>query len=102
MPLKERLMDLEGAIGKAASCAPDAYPEHVLEVLGYSMSEMHAYKMADIKELWSEIRPQLKRDIDKVAVIDEKLKTAFAAFEAGNKESGQNAMWAIYNLHPEK
>ncbi|MBI2308394.1 MAG: hypothetical protein HYU78_13910 [Rhodocyclales bacterium] len=58
--------------------------------------------MADLKELWVEIREKLKRDQDKVPFIDEKLQEAFTAFDAGEKEKGVDAILAIYNLQVKK
>lgn len=33
-----------------------------------------------------------------MAFIDTKLKEGFDAFDRGDKETGRDAMWAIYNL----
>lgn len=90
MSLAETLKDFAGAIGRAASVAPDEYPEW--------SSDNYGITKADIEELWPMIRAKLKRDADKIAFIDEKLTEAFTAFDAGEKERGRKAMWAIYNL----
>lgn len=94
MPFKEKLDDFAGAIGAAGTSAPDRYAPS-----SYWTYETH---MTDLKELWAEIRPQLKRDVDKAQFIDNKLQEMFAAFEAGQKEKGQDAAWAIYNLEVKK
>lgn len=94
MSLKEKLADFAGSVGAAASRAPDEYPEW-----GHWTYESH---MADIRELWAEIRPQLKRDVDKAELIDSKLQEMFAAFEAGEKDKGRKAAMSIYNLDAEK
>ena len=94
MSLKERLADFEGSVGAAATRAPDEYPEW-----GSWTYETH---MADLKALWAEIRPQLKRDLDQAALVDEKLQEMFSAFEAGDKQRGRDAAWAIYNGKVEK
>lgn len=88
--LSEKLLNFAGNIGAAMTDAPDDYPEW-----GYITYEGN---MADIKELWSEIRPKLKRDVEKADFIEGKLQEAFAAFDAGEKEKGRKAMLAIYNL----
>jgi len=88
MSLKERLADFVGAITSAVD-APDNYP----------FPEFQSYEanMADIKELWAEIRPQIKRDLVQAEFVDAKLQEMFTAFEAGEKEKGRDAAWAIYN-----
>ncbi|MCH7344479.1 hypothetical protein LZ017_13935 [Pelomonas sp. CA6] len=58
--------------------------------------------MADIKELWAEVRPQITRDLEQAEFIDTKLQEMFAAFDAGEKEKGRKAALAIYNLKVEK
>ncbi|MFD2365677.1 hypothetical protein [Pseudoduganella sp. GCM10020061] len=58
--------------------------------------------MGDIKELWAEIRPKLKKDSDKAEFIDGKLREAFAAFDAKETQKGQDAILAIYNLDVKK
>ncbi len=57
--------------------------------------------MADLKELWSEIRRQITSDVEKVRFIDQKLQEMFAAFESGEKDKGRKAAWSIYNLKVE-
>lgn len=88
--LSEKLLDFAGAISSAGTDAPDEYPE-------WSYRSFEA-DMSDIKELWSEIRPKLKQDVEKADFVDGKLQEAFAAFDAGEKEKGRKAMLAIYNL----
>lgn len=90
MSLREKLDDFAGAVGRAGTDAPDEYPEW-----SYITYESN---MADIRELWMEIRPKLKRDVDKALFIDNKLQEAFSAFDANEKEKGRDAMWDIYNL----
>jgi hypothetical protein len=92
MSLKERLM--AGSIGAAATKAPDDYLK--------SSRWTYESHMADLKELWAEIRPQVTRDVDKVQLIDNKLQEMFAAFEAGEKDKRRDAAWSIYNLNVEK
>ncbi|WP_211209781.1 hypothetical protein [Uliginosibacterium gangwonense] len=90
MSLREKLADSEGSLATATDYPPNDYP-----VWSYWTYETH---MADLKELWAEIRESLKRDHDKVPFIDEKLQEAFAAFDAGEKDRGVKAILAIYNL----
>ena len=90
MSLTERLKDFAGSIGAAMTDPPDNYPEW--------SSWTYEPHMADIKELWTEIRPQLTRDVEQAAFIDAKLLEMFAAFDAGEKDKGRKAAIAIYNL----
>ncbi|HVZ47135.1 MAG TPA: hypothetical protein VHA82_25225 [Ramlibacter sp.] len=94
MALKECLADFTGSIGAAATKAPDDY-------LKSSHWTYEAHK-ADLVNLWTEIRPQLRCDMDKVQFIDDKLREMISAFDAGEKEKGRDAAWAIYNLKPER
>ena len=94
MILKEKLADFAGSVGAAATKAPDEYLQG-----SHWTYESH---MADLKDLRREIYPQLKKDSDKAQFISEKLQSMFAAFDAGEKEKGRDAAWAIYNLDVEK
>lgn len=90
MSLKEKLRDFAGAL-TSATFAPDDYPSW-----GYVTYESN---MADLKQLWSEIRPKLKNNADKCEFIDHKLQEAFAAFDLGEEDKGLDAIMAIYNLN---
>jgi len=93
MSLSERLKDFAGALTSATD-GPDDYPDW-----GYVTYESN---MADLKELWSEIRPQLKRDLEQAEFVDGKLQEMFAAFDEGEKDKGRAAVWAIYNSDVKK
>lgn len=94
MSLTEKLRDFAGALAVASTDAPDDYTEW-----GYTTYESN---MADLKELWAEIRPRLKKDVDTAEFIDGKLREAFAAFDAKEKDKGREAILAIYNLEVKK
>ncbi len=104
MNLREKLLDLEGAAGGIATYAPDEYPEW--DPRNYSISK------PDIEELWAEIQPKLKRDLDKAQDVAQKIKEGFEALdnylanitrgEAPDhklRERGRDAFWHIYNMH---
>ena len=93
MALKDRLLDFAGALSTATN-APDKYP----------FPEFQSYERnkADIQQLWAEIRPQLKRDLDKIEFIDGKLREMFSAFEANERDKGIDAVMAVYNLEVQK
>lgn len=94
MSLKEKLRDFSGALTTATNHAPDSYPAW--------SSWTYETNMADLKELWAEILPMLKKDMDQAEFIDGKLQEAFAAYAAKDKETGQDAILAIYNLDVNK
>ena len=94
MSLKEKLSDFAGSLAAAMDYPPDDYPEW-----SYMTYETH---MADLKELWAEIRAKLKKDVDKIEFIDNKLQEAFTAFDAKEKDKGVKAIAAIYNLEVKK
>lgn len=93
MSLKERLADFAGAL-TSATYAPDAYP--MPEYVNYESN------MADLKELWAQIRPQLRRDLEQAEFIDHKLVEMRQAFDAEDKAAGRKAVMAIYNLKVER
>jgi hypothetical protein len=93
MSLKELLADFAGAL-TSATYAPDSYP--MPDYVNYESN------MADLKELWSQIRPQLKRDLGQAEFIDGKLVQIRTAFDTGDKDAGRKAVMAVYNLKVEK
>lgn len=90
MNLKEKLSDFAGSLAMATAYTPDAYPDWSAWTY-----ETH---MADLRELWGGIRPQIKRDIAMADFINAKLQEAFSSFDAKNKNKGQEAILEIYNL----
>lgn len=90
MSLKETLNDFAGALATATMHAPDEYPTW--------SSWTYESNIADLRELWANIRPKLKRDMEQADFIDANLQAAFVAFEANEKDKGRNAILAIYNL----
>lgn len=83
-----------GAVGHAASYAPDEYPE-------WSYSS-YASQKTDILDLWSKIFPRITKDVGQANFVDQKIKEAFAAFDDGDKARGRQALWDIYNAKPER
>lgn len=92
MSLLEKLKDFAGQIATATTDAPD---EYLLSQYGYE--DIYATHKTDIKNLWSAIRPQLKRDLDQADWVEAQLQEMFAAFDTGEKERGRKAAWALYN-----
>jgi hypothetical protein len=73
---------------------PDNYPDW--NTRGY------AGHREDLLNLWAEIRPRLKRDLEEAAFIDEQLKLALESFDRGDREPGQSIMFKIYNVLNQK
>ena len=94
MSLCEHLSDFAGSIATATSDAPDEYPEW--------SSWTYETHMEDLRSLWATIRPQLQRDLEQAAWVDQTLREMFAAFDAGDKETGRKAAWALYNAEVTK
>lgn len=94
MSLYEYLQNLSDSIALATSDAPDEYPDW--------SSWTYETHMADIKELWAAIRPQLKHDLEQAQWVDGKLQEMFTAFDAGEKDAGRKAAWALYNTEVTK
>lgn len=90
MSLTETLRDFAGPLSSAIDAA-DEYP-----AWGYVTYESN---MADLKELWSKIRPKLKRDLEQAEFVDRKFQEAFDAFMANQKDKGRKAILAVYNLN---
>jgi hypothetical protein len=94
MSIKERLRDFVGSISLAMTCSPDEYADW-----SYWTYETH---MADIKRLWSEIHPKIRRDLDGAEFVDKKLHEMFEAFDAGDKQRGRVVACDIYNFDANK
>ncbi len=89
MSLRDDLQNFVDSIGAAGSNAPDEYAEW--------SSWTYETHMADLKDLWATIHPQLKRDLEQAEWVDGKLQEMFTAFDAGEKEAGRKAAWELYN-----
>ena len=85
------MTDLSGALASITR-SPDAYPSF----LSYEGNK------ADIIELWNEIKPKLKRDLEQAEIIDRKLAEMFAVYESGDVQGGRNVPWALYNMNAKK
>lgn len=94
--LSEKLMNFAGSV-LAATDAPDAYPDFRVELVG-DMEAAYQLNRQTVFDDWAEVRRLIKRDLDKVAIIDECLEIGFSAFDAGNKALGRAKMFEIYNL----
>lgn len=62
----------------------------------------HAFRMAyksrkaRILEYWTEAKPKLRRDVDRIAPIDALMDEMFYAFESGNQDKGVLIAMALW------
>jgi len=82
MGFPESLNDFSACIAVAAGAAPDAYP---------AWSGGFKAHFAETMLLWTEIRPQLRRDVEQVRRIDIVLHKMAAAVEVGDTGRFQKA-----------
>lgn len=94
MALNEKLRDFDDSLAAATDYPPDDYPAW--------SSWTYETHMADLKDLWAEIRSQINRDLDKVEFIDGKLQEAFTAFDAKERDVGRKAILTIYKIDVKK
>lgn len=94
MTLSKLLLDFRDSLGAAMSSAPDEYPSW--------SSWTYETHMEDLRNLWAEAAPRLKRDLQQAAQVQHLLEVMFNAFEAGQKDAGRKAALAIYNMNPDR
>jgi hypothetical protein len=86
MSLKQRSEDSAGALTIALD-APDDYQS--------AEFQNHESNMSDLKELWADIRMQLKRDLDQVELVERKLIEMRAAFDSRDTDTGRKANYLL-------
>jgi len=89
MSLREKL-DIFAQELSLATSAPDEYPSW-----GYVTYEGN---MNNLRSIWSEIKPLIKVDVEKVDIIEEKMNEIFSSFDSGDRVRGRDAVWEIYNM----
>jgi hypothetical protein len=77
---------------RLACNAPDKYPDF-LKVLGASMD----YDFNQIEENIAELRNILKKDLDTLEAIANKIQQARTCYYGGQYEQGEDVLWEIYN-----
>lgn len=97
MKIIERLDDFNGSVLSIGLSAPDEYPEHIAELWG-GMAEAHEANMEILSKYWQALRPLIKRDVDKIPFIEERMQAALASFAEGKREPGRTLLLEIYNL----
>lgn len=87
--LDEALQLFKESVAVATGRPPDQYPD---------WDPGWADHSADLLQLWSSVKPRLKRDLDKAELIDQKLAAAMESFDSGQREPGRSLMFEIYNI----
>lgn len=92
--LRALLDNFAGALAYATTHMPDNYPDWFID--GYVTQK------ADLRDTWTAIQTRLKHTSpEQIAFISERLEAAFTAYEAGDNETGERALFDIYNLDVE-
>ncbi|HFX6240684.1 TPA: hypothetical protein ACIFC5_002565 [Acinetobacter baumannii] len=94
MSLKEKLGELEDALLTLAHCAPDDYNEWRLEYFP-TQEAIHEEEIKDLRALWSEIRPKIKKDLVKADYVGVKLQEMMDAFNRGDKDEGKKLLESL-------
>ncbi|KCX93032.1 hypothetical protein J572_4268 [Acinetobacter baumannii 1499986] len=98
MSLKEKLGELEDALLTLAHCAPDDYNEWRLEYFP-TQEAIHEEEIKDLRALWSEIRPKIKKDLVKADYVGVKLQEMMDAFDKGDKDEGKKIAGELADLY---
>ncbi|KCX51689.1 hypothetical protein J524_4252 [Acinetobacter baumannii 496487] len=98
MSLKEKLGELEDALLTLAHCAPDDYNEWRLEYFP-TQEAIHEEEIKDLRALWSEIRPKIKKDLVKADYVEIKIQEMMDAFDKGDKDEGKKIAGELADLY---
>jgi hypothetical protein len=98
MSLKEKLGELTDSLVTVAHCAPDDYDEWLLKYFP-TQEAIHEERMKDLRELWSEIRPKIKKDLVKADYVGVKLQEMMDTFDNGDKSEGQKIARELADLY---
>jgi len=98
MSLKEKLGELEDSLVTVEYCAPDNYNEWLLKYFP-TQEAIHEEQMKDLRQLWSEIRPKIKKDLMKADYVGVKLQEMMDAFDKGDKDDGKKIAGELADLY---
>ncbi|EPV4984212.1 hypothetical protein ACV6ML_002152 [Acinetobacter baumannii] len=101
MSLKEKLGELEDSLVTVEYCAPNNYNGWLFEYFP-TQEAIHEEQMKDLRVLWSEIRPKIKKDLVKADYVGVKLQEMMDAFDKGDKDEGKKMLESllIYMILP--
>ncbi len=86
-----------GKILSMGLSSPDGYSTNMIEFWG-DQEGAHAASVERLHEYWQALRPLIKRDVDKIPFIEERMQAALASFAHGKREPGRTLLMEIYNL----
>ncbi|WP_151744458.1 hypothetical protein [Acinetobacter calcoaceticus] len=98
MTLKEKLGELTDSLVTVAHCAPDDYDDWLLKYFP-TQEAIHEERIKDVRELWSEIRLKIKKDLVKADYVGVKLQEMMDAFDKGDKSEGQKIARELADLY---
>ncbi|WP_459660132.1 hypothetical protein ACL9Z5_002623 [Acinetobacter calcoaceticus] len=98
MSLKEKLGELTDSLVTVAHCAPDDYDDWLLKYFP-TQEAIHEERIKDVRELWSEIRLKIKKDLVKADYVGVKLQEMMDAFDKGDKSEGQKIARELADLY---
>ncbi|WP_342370703.1 hypothetical protein [Acinetobacter sp. D009] len=98
MSLREKLGELTDSLVTVAHCAPDDYDDWLLKYFP-TQKAIHEERIKDVRELWSEIRLKIKKDLVKADYVGVKLQEMMDAFDKGDKSEGQKIARELADLY---
>ena len=98
MSLKEKLGELEDSLVTVEYCAPNNYNGWIFEYFP-TQEAIHEEQMQDLRVLWSEIRPKIKKDLVKADYVGVKLQEMMDAFNRGDKDEGKKITGELADLY---
>ncbi|MEO9279175.1 hypothetical protein ABFY81_04585 [Acinetobacter sp. WA-87] len=98
MSLREKLGELTDSLVTVAHCAPDDYDDWLLKYFP-TQEAIHEERIKDVRELWSEIRLKIKKDLVKADYVGVKLQEMMDAFDKGDKSEGQKIARELADLY---
>ncbi|WP_060465550.1 hypothetical protein [Acinetobacter sp. LMB-5] len=98
MSLREKLGELEDSLVTVMHCAPDDYNEWLLKYFP-TQEAIHEERIKDLRELWSEIRPKIKKDLVKADYVEIKFQEMMDAFNRGDKDEGKKIAGELADLY---
>ncbi|MND52033.1 hypothetical protein D3C81_348000 [compost metagenome] len=98
MSLREKLGELTDSLVSVAHCAPDNYDEWLLEYFP-TQAAIHEEEIKELRALWSEIRPKIKKDLVKADYVGLKLQEMIDAFDKGDKVEGKKIARELADLY---
>lgn len=92
--LGDKWLAFSDHLGYTRLCAPDKYPSEGITDLEQDFVRLHAR--------WDALKRGLKRDVDKIPVIEQLLHEALDAYQAGDRRKGISAIKSIESMKPQK